>query len=304
MSDIYKPGWSSQDYHQLLPNERAEVLREVDKRFRQQTGVTRSLNPNSARDLELRRTWLRIRDAVMNEREEREFREEQEFRADQAQYDVLDVIPDEMLSMGWTQAAELLRTWFERPPAIAPNYSAPVTHVIKMDWVLQFARAKLVYEKMIRDRIWTNSKAKERIAEILKRKSRVGGKPFGDLSKPVTVVDEEWINVRPMADVLEYDALAGALGRFALHVAAAGKLLSIGGGEFRLSIEEIGIYVKDSFDFEGEQPLGIWGARGHTIHNSDFRRWRTENHHGGDFRVFSDVKRTKRFPPDLVQGRL
>jgi hypothetical protein len=103
---------------------------------------------------------------------------------------------------------------------------------------------------------------------------------------------------------LSFDALTGALGAFELKVAIAGKLLSIGGGEFQVSIEEVGIYVKDSFDFNGSQFLGFWGYRDDPINNDDFRQWRAENHAGGDFRVFSDVKRTRLTPPDLAKAQL
>ncbi len=302
MSRIYKPGWQSRNYHRLSRTKRAAIAREVDRRFRERTGVARGLNSTSAKDLELRRTWLRIRDAVM---------EEQEIEEDMKLHRELLVgedfpleIAEEMYMNGWKEGGELLETWAKRPPAIAPKYSAPVTNVIKMDWVLQFARAKSVYEKIIKERIWTNPKSQERMAEILKQKLRVGGQLFGDLSRGVTVVDEEWINARPVESGVAFDALAGALGAFELQVAVAGKLLSIGGGEFQVSIEEVGIYVKDSFDFNGSQFLGFWGYRDDPINNADFRQWRAENHAGGDFRVFSDVKRTRLTPADLVKGRL
>jgi hypothetical protein len=299
MSNAYRPGWQSQEYHQLSRTQRAAISSEVDRLFREQTGVARRLDPTSSKDLELRRTWLRIRDAVMNKREEEIYDEIEEMRRDS----ILPEIPYEMDWMGWKQAAELLETWFERPPAIAPKYSAPVTNVVKMDWVLQFARAKLVYDQIIEERIWTNAKSQERMAAILKQKSPTAGQ-WGDLSKPVTDVDDEWINARPVDSGLSFDALTGALGAFELKVAVAGKLLSIGGGEFQVSIEEVGIYVKDSFDFNGSQFLGFWGYRDDPINNDDFRQWRAENHAGGDFRVFSDVKRTRLTPPDLAKAQL
>jgi hypothetical protein len=300
MSGVYKPGWQSRDYRQLSRAERSAISREVDRRFREQTGVARRLDPTSAKDLELRRTWLRIRDAVMNKREDELYEELESLRRDS----MLTEIPHEMEWMGWTQASELLETWFERPPATAPNYSTPVTDAVKMDWVLQFARAKLVYDQIIKDRIWSNSASIVRMAAILKQQVRVAGQPWGDLSKSVTDIDKEWINARPVVDGLAFDALAGALGAFVFQVAISGRLVSIGGGEFQVSIEEVGIYVKDSFDFNGDQFLGFWGYRDDPINNFDFRQWRAENHAGGDFRVFSDVKRTTLSPPELVKGRL
>jgi Family of unknown function (DUF6402) len=298
MSDIYKPGWQSREYRSRSRAKRAEIAGEVDRRFRKQTGVERRLDRSSPTDRKLRRAWLRIRDSVIEENLDKLTRELRVAL-------MLDTIPDEEEEMGWYQAAERLKTWFKRRPAIAPAYSAPVTNVIKMDWVLQFSRAKSVYDQIIKERIWTNPKSQERMAAILKQKPRVAGQVWGDLSKFVTDVDDEWINARPVSSgLLSFDPLTGALGAFELKLAIAGKLLSIGGGEFQVSVEEVGIYVKDSFDFNGNQFLGWWGYRDEPINNSDFRRWREEEKAGGDFRVFSNIKRIRLNPPDIVKGRL
>jgi hypothetical protein len=144
MSSTYKPGWESRKYHQLSRTERAAISREVDRRFRMQTGVVRRLDPTSPKDRELRHTWLRIRDAVMNKspselaREHEQLIEEtMELRRELFLGGLPEIVVEEMSWNGWKQGAELLETWFERPQAIAPKYSAPVTNVIKMDWVLQ-----------------------------------------------------------------------------------------------------------------------------------------------------------------------
>jgi hypothetical protein len=295
---IYRPGWESREYHKLARAHRNAISREVDRLFAKQTGVTRHLHPTSRKDLELRRAWLRIRDGVMNKREEDAYLEMEDLRRDS----VLTEIPYEMAYEGWTQATELLETWFERPPATAPNYSAPVTNVIKMDWVLQFARARSVYDQIMKERIWTNAASRGRMATFLRQKPRIAGYPWGDLSQPVTKVDEEWINSRPVQSGFAYDALAGALGAFELHVAIAGRVLSTVGGATQVSVEEVGIYVKDSFDFNGDQFLGFWGYRDDPINNADFRQWRLNNHAGGDFLVYSDVKRTKLTTPDIVSA--
>jgi len=72
-------------------------------------------------------------------------------------------------------------------------------------------------------------------------------------------------------------------------------------------IERVGIYVMDSYDFNNEQPLGFWNKTGFSrfptlthepITNYDFRNWRSQNAHGGDFIVFSDMKVLQRNPPD------
>jgi hypothetical protein len=66
MSKAYIPGQWSNQYESLPAAEKAAVAKEVDETFQKQTGVARALDP--AKDQELVRTWLRIRDDVMARR--------------------------------------------------------------------------------------------------------------------------------------------------------------------------------------------------------------------------------------------
>lgn len=67
---VYRPGPQSDRYWALPEEERERVAAEVDALFRAQTGVTRSLSWDSARDRALARTWLELRDRVMADRPE------------------------------------------------------------------------------------------------------------------------------------------------------------------------------------------------------------------------------------------
>jgi hypothetical protein len=157
----------------------------------------------------------------------------------------------------------------------------------------------------MKNRIWTNPKSQEQLAKVIKPKPVTGPVlPFGDLSRAVPAIDEQWVNARPVENGLNWDAMAGALGSFQLKLAIAGKMQLMGTQDLTITVEEVGIYVKDSFDFEGQQFLGFWGYRDTAVYNSDFREWRVANHAGGDFQVFSDIKRTKLAKPDLVKVRL
>lgn len=301
MGDTYRPGRLSRVYHSMTATERATVVTEVDRLFREQTGVTRSLHPSSVRDRALRARWLHIRDSVL---EKREAEEDMEFREQMFILDLVDIVLADMEFMGWKEAAKILQAWSQRPPAIAPKYSAPVTNVVTMDWILTFPRAKTVYDAILKEKIWMNEKSQERIALFLKSRPRGPGQLFGDLSLPVETVDDEWVNSRPVTGGFANDPLAGALGAFHFQVAVAGRVLSNAGSTFQVSIDEVGIYAKDSFDFNSDDFLGVWGHRDTFVYDSDFRRWRNENNAGGDFLDFSDIKRTKLTPPDIVTGKL
>ena len=102
-----------------------------------------------------------LRDDVMQERwaeEDAEARHEMDVEA-------IDAIPDEMRNtLEWPdRLCIVLETGSYVPAVVAPKYSAPVTDVIKMDWVLRFARAKEVYDAIFKEKIWTNSASQGRM---------------------------------------------------------------------------------------------------------------------------------------------
>jgi len=68
-----------------------------------------------------------------------------------------------------------------------------------------------------------------------------------------------------------------------------------------VTITEVGVYVRDSFDFnDHSQFLGFWGHRDTPVNNATFREWRTKFSKGGDYEVFSDIKRVKLDSPHIV----
>jgi hypothetical protein len=82
----------------------------------------------------------------------------------------LTKIPDVMDAQRWFNGATLLRKWFSRLATVPPSVGSPDTGTITMDWVLGFPRAKGVYNRMFQERIWTNTAAKQQIAQMLGRK--------------------------------------------------------------------------------------------------------------------------------------
>ncbi|MFT7288265.1 MAG: hypothetical protein ACI87W_002382 [Halieaceae bacterium] len=292
----YKPSWESKLYHKLSRSERKDVASEVNRRFREQTGVSRSLDPNSRMDRELRKTWLRIRDSVVHDRE---VAEDMILQRQDVMDDLPGIVAEDMKTQGWKVGAELMETWFERPPAVMPHYSSPVTKVIKMDWVLSFSQAKAVFDEIIRKKIWTNLESKQRIAKIQKKNPVIHGNRFGNLSMSVIDVDKNSVNSMPVRS--RSWPLMAALGSFELTVAVSGVINGALGKNGGLKIDEIGVYVEDSYDFNGAQFLGLWGHRDTPVNNIDFREWRAKNRAGGDFRVFSDVKRIRLSTPDIIE---
>lgn len=224
-------------------------------------------------------------------------------------------LPAIMRSKGWTKGAALMESWFARPAKTKPNLDTPETTIIKMDWVLGFARARAVYDKLVEDRVWQNKAAQAEITRMLRKKSLLLKNscfqlPFGNLDLPVEQLDADYVNQRVLGMTSDLDDMSAALGNFVFNVVVSGRVRSNDSGPgFYVDIHEVGVYVKDSCDFEGEQFLGYWDAddnsvsmfnfmSGTRIETKNFQDWRTKNRKGGDFLLYSDLKRIRRIKPD------
>jgi hypothetical protein len=224
-------------------------------------------------------------------------------------------IPAIMRAKSWGNGARLMEIWFSRPSAIAPAYGAPDTTTMRMDtWALTFPRARNVYDALMRERIWANPAGQAEVVRMLRRKGLLSpGSTFGTLGLPVNILDPDYVTQRIVPFSLMNDPLddmSAALANFAFRVLVAGSVAAGPGGTgHRVTISEVGVYIRDSYDFVGFQPLGFWDDStnrvektpfwgGVGVFNSDFEAWRTANGRGGDFLLFSDIKRTTLTTPD------
>jgi hypothetical protein len=239
-------------------------------------------------------------------------------------------IPKIMQAKGWVKGALLMQYWFDGNATTAPAYTLPDTSTITMEWVLRFARAKVVYDQLVTDQIWTNAAAQNQITRMLRKKGLLVAGPartFDDLSNSTQSQHTDYINFRPFTDGGYYgsyyggyygyssdvmDDLTAALGRFVFHVVVAGDVQSNqsskGAAGFQVTVREVGIYVRDTYDFNGSQPLGFWDDSdnsvsptnffsGTYVNNGSFRDWRTANGRGGDYLIFTDIKRIRLAKP-------
>ena len=220
----------------------------------------------------------------------------------------ITMLPGIMTAKGWTKGAELMNKWFARSAKIAPDYGSPDTTTITMQWLLGFKRASDVFDKLVADRIWQNEPARKAIAKMLADKNMLipnscFTNPFGEFSRTVDKLDSDYINQRVLGMSWDLDDLNAALANFVFNVVVAGRVSSDdkAGKGYIVEIDQVGVYMKDSYDFVGSQFLGYWDPSdnsvsmlnpfsGNAVHNLDFANWRTANGMGGDFRVFSDLK--------------
>lgn len=228
-------------------------------------------------------------------------------------YDITK-IPGIMRGKGWEKGAALMDGWFARPENDKPEDGRPDTTTITMAWTLGYRRAKQVYDQMIAERIWVNAAAQREIKKWLtqsgtltRQETRFGG-PMHDVVR----LDKTYIQLRGVGGVMdESDDMKAALGRFTFRVAVAGKAVPERTTGYSIEIEQIGIYVRDSYDFIGDQGLGYWSdtdfaggwnpIQGTAVGNADFQAWRAANHRGGDYIVYSDVKILQGGPQDVFK---
>jgi Family of unknown function (DUF6402) len=223
-------------------------------------------------------------------------------------------IPVIMRHHGWHNGAALLDSWFGRPSAIAPSYGPPDTTTIRLDtWALTFSRARQVYDQLIRDRIWANVPGQREIASLLRRQSLLttNRQTFGGFNRPLPALDADYINFRAVTfSTSDLDDMTAALGSFVFRVVVAGAVQPRSGSRGHdVEINQVGVYIRDSFDFNGNQFLGFWDDSdnsvsmtnpfsGTSVSNADFRTWRANHGAGGDFLIFSDLKVIKLTMPD------
>ncbi len=209
----------------------------------------------------------------------------------------ITMIPGIMRSKGWNNGARLMEEWFAAPANADPSKGTPDTTTIRMDtWVLTFPRAKEVYDGMLSEKIYCNDPAKRLIVKKLKTEGKLG-----TARNSFQVISNER-SVGSLDDPL--DDMFAALAKFTFQILVKGFVAPKSPSEHVVTIEEVGVYVQDSYDFNGPQNLGNWDPttnfvsknpfdKGTWVTNGDFRDWRDTHGKGGDFLVFSDTKVTK-----------
>ena len=204
-------------------------------------------------------------------------------------------IPGIMDANKWSVGAALMRHWLSLD---AKKPTTPNETIVKMGWVLGFERAKTVYDKIFSEKQYVNQSAKKEIVAMIKRTLKGVDGNFCPLNRPASQVESDYINTRQVGSVFDSpDDLMAALGRFNLRMAVSGYVK--GNCAF---ITRVGVYVRDSYDFVGDQSLGYWNSRtnyagknffkGDKVSNASFRDYAKKTGKGADFIVYSDIKIT------------
>jgi probable HAF family extracellular repeat protein len=220
-----------------------------------------------------------------------------------------------MLKNGWEKGAKLQKNWKESAPAEKPNFAFTDKDTIKMAWVLdKFERAKDEYNKILTTVRTNDQKQQAQIEKLLDRYKMRDGQPtsFGDFETDgmakldLDSIQSEGVGETRLAKLfVPLDDLTAALNAFEFKAAVSGKIEPVPGEKkLRVRINEVGIFIEDTFDFVGYEPLGCWDPLDNTLsknipgtcvgtslENADYREWRAHHSKGGDFKVYSDIKR-------------
>ena len=225
----------------------------------------------------------------------------------------LDRLPDVMNKLNYPVSARLMRRWLGSPGLRMPGGAAATDLTdITMAWALRFARVQAAYKYSVDNTVWRNSAGAPAIVNWLKRQNAFQSTPvkFGNVRKPLPMLHEDAIQFHPVGGFMAHvvdpeDDLLASLGSFSFHFVVAGRTVPITvAGRLAghdVQIEQVGIYIRDSYDFEGNEELGYWDldrARmskrkiegGTPLNDSTFRAWRNRTGRGGDYLIFSDVK--------------
>jgi uncharacterized Zn-binding protein involved in type VI secretion len=190
-------------------------------------------------------------------------------------------------TLNWPKSAELMELWFSLPAkkmtdnekigkTEASEYPAEYTNttMFTWEWLEKFKKVR-EEEGDLKNRL-NNSAAKN----ALKRKfAKYLNNYSTDIPLPHTIQNElnavalhsEWqyqrksINYVPFDDI---DDLYGSLGSFGLYAAVTKCTITkltnhiVTPNHYSVHVTEVGIYMRDTYDFNGNQYLGHWNFEG------------------------------------------
>ncbi len=249
--------------------------------------------------------------------------------ADEVKFTVRD-IPNVMKNkLNWPKSAEVMELWFSLPAKEMSrdektgSVSYPEQYInttmFSLDWLDQFERVRVAKSKLLSSTILWSNAARNQV------KNKV-------LAQQEISIDNSSLSVENLHKYWQFqysgvgydfgvvDDLYGSLGNFAIYAAISKGYIEQKKENKYLIVTEIAIYMRDTFDFIGEQYLGHWNKDGMGINlvggvmnkldwewklagwnpslgmmqsfgNENYRTYRDENGMGGDLLLFSDMQR-------------
>ncbi len=253
-------------------------------------------------------------------------------------------IPAAMRQEGWPIGARVMERWFagaarvmsdrEKSGDIAPGDVE--ARIVTIGWCRRFARFTQAENALLST--WSSparlGKARriitDRVRDWRRRTGATGAFRFGNLHAAAATIDRtSQVNVQPIDSSMfgDVDDFYAAIGRGAVKIAVAGDVTPLANGTVRLTIDEVATYLRDTYDFNGDQMLGSWGPGGlrraailapdiqvvregakerrgqafWSVGNESFRDWRRHYGRGGDFIIYSGAARRRLTAPVVLE---
>ena len=239
-------------------------------------------------------------------------------------------------TLNWPKSSELMELWFSLPARemtegekegkIKPKNFPPEyinTTMFTWEWLDQFEAVKSAVNELLALLRTTNAERtiKSRIKNWLAATPE-SGKITAPLDPVLLHSDWQFQKTTVGYDIGKVDDLYGSLGNFGLYTAITKCTVkrSLISHRRIAHIQEIGIYMKDTYDFREDQYLGHWGfdsfcispvsgvlsradleihtksiniADGEFVDgfgNADYQEYRKRTSKGGDLLLFSNIK--------------
>lgn len=254
-------------------------------------------------------------------------------------------IPAAMRANGWVVGARLMERWFARGARTmsldekrgrVPSPDVE-TQIVTMRWAMSFARAARARDELLAT--WNQGSHLQASIGVIEgrvrewRRNHPPGKAplrFGNLAASARQVDTTCqANFKTVTSGIfsSVDDFYAALGNAQVNLAVSGMVEQVAKGRSRLRIDEVATYLRDTYDFNGDQALGSWGPSGimrtaflapaipvvaegaeddpgqayWSVSNGSFQEYRRHYHRGGDFVILSDVVRTRLSVPVAIE---
>ncbi|MGW8188764.1 DUF6402 family protein [Sphingomonas hankookensis] len=257
-------------------------------------------------------------------------------------------IPRAMRQEGWPVGAAVMERWFAGAGRIMPTAEkegrSPQRDVearlVTLGWCRRFARFTAAENELLGT--WSSAArlnaARANLADKVRawrwRTGAAGAFRFGDLAAGPARADQTCqLNFQRIESALfgDVDDFYAAIGRGSVKIAVAGDAVPLPDGRIRLTIDEVGTYLRDTYDFNGDQMLGSWGPTGlsraavfapdiqvvretarnggngvfaqryWSVGNASFRDWRNHYGRGGDFTIYSGIGRRRLLRPVIME---
>lgn len=216
--------------------------------------------------------------------------------------------PDD--AKGWRYLKSMFHKWFSGDANDkAESNNEPFW--VDWDWLMTYAWARVCYDAFRAPYRMFNIKGKDSLAAILKRDNFLTNeyRHFDYICDPWYLWEKGYFQHYAVSEIISPtpDGLMAAMGAYTMRALARGTVEPLLEGGHRINVEEVAVFVLDSFNFAGDADLGYWNCKKKAfsplggqdefilLNNKDFRGFRARTGKGDNFWVLSQLHLIENF---------